>query len=599
MLIKNYVKRIPFFPFWYRIYINVFVYLKWYHDISMIRNSGLFDKEYYYRNNRSVKKMRINPFVHYLLYGAKAGKNPGSSFDNDYYLEKYPEVRKRKLNPLLHFITTGRGEGRIPFAFKDYPSLAELEEAMQRTHEGKKFSVIMPTWNRKMVVANAIDSVLCQSYKNFELIICDDGSTDKTGKFIRKRYSKEIKDGKIRFYTTEHKGVSAARNLGLQKAEGEWITYLDSDNAWRKDYLLLVSKAYMDDEGIQSIYASILKHDLDRNIEFTLKQIFDLRLLRKSNFIDLNIYSHKKELYHLFGGFNEDLTRFVDYDMILRQAEHYPPFQINYTLCDYYLSSSLKNITLTINADQNFDLLRKKWIDENENLGRQDVSLRVPQGQDIEKGWKAYPAFQGRTSNLEMFSCHSSVLSPGKRPHDPHEHREEEILIMLHGEVDIILPGLEIEQKRKLRQGQFVYYPAYFKHTLENTGENPSNYLMFKWFVTTQQEGPHLPFTFIEDLDPLKNDRFKSSFKPALNFEGPSLYCRKLQCHTSYLQPGGGYDKHLDGHDVAIIVLEGEVITNDRVAVPYDIIFYPAGLLHDMHNKGDEAARYLVFEFHN
>ena len=600
MPLKDLIKRIPYFSFWYRIYINLFVYLIQYNNILIIRSSGLFDKEYYCRHDGNVKSMRINPVVHYLLYGADCGLNPSPFFDSKFYIDNYPEVKRQRINPLIHFISSGRSEGYTPIDFDNYPSNSELEKALQIIHNGKKFSVIMSTWNRKIVIANAIDSVLNQSYRNFELIICDDGSTDQTGKFIRKKYHNEIRDRKIRYFETGHKGVSAARNMALQKAEGDWIAYLDSDNAWRKDYLLFIAKAFIENENILSVYTSIKKHDQVENKEYTLKQKFDLRLLRKDNFIDLNVYSHKKELYDRFGGFDENLTRVVDYDMILRHAEHHHPLHIDFTLCDYSISSTLENISLTINVEQNIDLLRKKWIAENKNLESQAISLRVPQEQDAEKGWKPYPAFQGRTSNLEMLACHSSVLSPGKCPHSPHEHKEEEILIMLYGEVDIIIQGVEEkEQKRKLRQGQFVYYPADFRHTLENTGGDLANYLMLKWFNHTKKNGPHLPFTFIGDLDPLRNDKLNNTYTPDVNLEGPTQYCRKIQSHTSYMKPGGGYGKHLDGHDVAIIILEGEVVTNNQEAVPHDVIFYPAGILHDMYNKKDKLARYLVFEFHN
>ena len=600
MPLKDLIKRIPFFSLWYRIYINLFVYLIQYKNILLIRSSGLFDNEYYFRNNRNVKSLRINPIVHYFLYGGACGRNPSPFFNSKFYLAKYPEVKRQKINPLIHFISTGRLQGYMPADFDNYPSESELEKALQITRNGKNFSVIMPTWNRKKVIANAIDSVLNQSYRQFELIICDDGSTDRTGKFIRKKYRKEIRDRKIKYVETGHRGVSAARNTALQKAGGEWIAYLDSDNAWRKDYLLFVAKAYVENENIHSVYTSIKKHNQVKNKEYTLNQKFDLRLLRKDNFIDLNVYSHKKELYDRFGGFDENLNRLVDYDMILRHAESHPPLHIGFTLCDYSISYALENISLTISAEQNFDFLRKKWIKQNKNLEGQAITLSVPQEQDAEKGWKPYPAFNGRTINLEMLACHSSVLSPGKCPHSPHNHKEEEILIMLCGEVDIIIQGMEEkEQRRKLRQGQFVYYPADFKHTLENTGDVPANYLMFKWFNHAKKDGPHLPFTFIEDLNPLNYDKLKNAYTPKVNLEGRTLYCRKIQSHTSYMKPGGGYDKHIDRHDVAIIILEGEVVTNDQVAVPHDIIFYPAGILHDMYNMKDKLARYLVIEFHD
>ena len=81
-------------------------------------------------------------------------------------------------------------------------------------------------------------------------------------------------------------------------------------------------------------------------------------------------------------------------------------------------------------------------------------------------------------------------------------------------------------------------------------------------------------------------------------FEGPSAYLSKLHSHLSILQLGAGYAPHQDGHDVAIVVLDGTVETMGRVVEPYGVVFYAAGEVHDMKNLGHAPACYLVFEFH-
>lgn len=89
-----------------------------------------------------------------------------------------------------------------------------------------KISVIIPTYNREISLERAIDSVLEQTYRNFELIVIDDGSTDNTVSIIRKFRKR------IRYYSRLHGGVSSARNLGLEKSEGTWVAFLDSDDYW-------------------------------------------------------------------------------------------------------------------------------------------------------------------------------------------------------------------------------------------------------------------------------------------------------------------------------------------------------------------------------
>ena len=87
-------------------------------------------------------------------------------------------------------------------------------------------SVIIPTFNRSDVVTTAIDSVLAQTYSDYELIIVDDGSTDDTADRI-KQY-----DGRIRYFFQENQGASAAQNKGIELANGTWVSILASDDFW-------------------------------------------------------------------------------------------------------------------------------------------------------------------------------------------------------------------------------------------------------------------------------------------------------------------------------------------------------------------------------
>jgi glycosyltransferase involved in cell wall biosynthesis len=95
-----------------------------------------------------------------------------------------------------------------------------------------KVSVIIPTYNRSADVQNAIRSVLCQTFTDFEVIVVDDGSSDDTGKILEATYG-----DRIRYFAQANQGVSAARNKGLAEARGEWIALLDSDDLWEKEKL--------------------------------------------------------------------------------------------------------------------------------------------------------------------------------------------------------------------------------------------------------------------------------------------------------------------------------------------------------------------------
>lgn len=98
-------------------------------------------------------------------------------------------------------------------------------------------SVIMPLYNNEIYIVEAIQSVINQTYKDWELIIINDASTDNS-KFIVQKFLEEEKDNRIVFIDLkENKGVSFARNLGMKKAKGEYISFLDSDDLWDKNFL--------------------------------------------------------------------------------------------------------------------------------------------------------------------------------------------------------------------------------------------------------------------------------------------------------------------------------------------------------------------------
>ena len=100
-----------------------------------------------------------------------------------------------------------------------------------------KVSIIVPLFNAEKFAKRCIESVLMQTFKNFELILIDDGSKDKTGEICDK-YAE--KDTRIKVIHKNNGGVSSARNTGLDMAKGEWITFLDADDWIEPNFLLIV-----------------------------------------------------------------------------------------------------------------------------------------------------------------------------------------------------------------------------------------------------------------------------------------------------------------------------------------------------------------------
>ena len=212
-------------------------------------------------------------------------------------------------------------------------------------------------------------------------------------------------------------------------------------------------------------------------------------------------------------------------------------------------------------------------------------TLRLPLQPDEQRGWNPYPVFSGTPGGRPSLGCHVSVLMPGNSPHPPHSHAEEELLLLLSGEVELRFSRRE---PTRLRPGEFVYYPAHFAHTLQTTSMDPATYVMFKWRgEPAADRGAPLPF-----------GRFDTAGAPGLLFQASTGQLAKLHSHVTVLEPGDGYVPHTDPYDVAIVILTGEVETLGARAEQYDVIHYLAGEAHGMQNVGDVAARYVVFEFH-
>lgn len=220
----------------------------------------------------------------------------------------------------------------------------------------------MPTYNRAFCICNAIDSALASTYPAFELIIVDDGSTDNTIKMLNQRYSKEIKSQKIRIFQTKHTGVCHARNAGLQNAKYDWIGYLDSDNRLRPYTYGMFANCIINNRNALAFYGKM--HALYKDV--IVGHSFDLNMLKTCNFIDLGTYVHHKSLYEKHNGFDENMTKLVDWELILRYSIASTPVFCNFVVLDYNDSTQFKRITTTES-----DRLNKKYIFDKHRLIRQ------------------------------------------------------------------------------------------------------------------------------------------------------------------------------------------------------------------------------------
>jgi glycosyltransferase involved in cell wall biosynthesis/ADP-heptose:LPS heptosyltransferase len=237
---------------------------------------------------------------------------------------------------------------------------ARLERALARRPEPLLVTVVMPTWNRAQILERAIASVEAQTYRHWELVVADDGSDDDTRERVERHAAR---DSRIRYERIEHRGVAAARNRGLEVARGEIIAYLDSDNLWDDSYLRFMVHALVD-TGCDSGYAGLRIIDPERPDEqIDRARQFDRSELLRNNYIDINVFVHRRRVVEELGGFREELKRWVDWDLILRYTAERDPAAVPLLLADYDSSSTPGRIT-TDEADANkFKVLNEHVID--------------------------------------------------------------------------------------------------------------------------------------------------------------------------------------------------------------------------------------------
>lgn len=184
-------------------------------------------------------------------------------------------------------------------------------------------SVVLPTYNRRKLVTRAVQSVLEQSYRNLELIVVDDGSSDATGEAL------EYFTGDPRFHYLyqSNKGQSAARNRAIDRSCGEYIAFLDSDNYWLPEKLERQLEFLGRHDGFEILYSEIIPVE-ESGARMAKRSIprFSGRILEQllvSNCVTNNTALVKRSCFEEMGKFDEGLRYCEDYDLWLRFATRY------------------------------------------------------------------------------------------------------------------------------------------------------------------------------------------------------------------------------------------------------------------------------------
>lgn len=203
------------------------------------------------------------------------------------------------------------------------------------------FSVVIPLYNKEKYILRAVESVLSQSFINFELIIVDDGSVDSSLDVV-----KSVSDTRIKIIKQANQGVSSARNKGMSEAKYDWIAFLDGDDAWASNHLNELKKVINISSSLGMVATKSLKINtnlkppmVDENKPIDIRLIdYFLEASINSNIVHSSAVAINKKVFNSIGGFSnikvgEDLVYWV-------KVALYYPVAVSDKVTSYYFTGT-------------------------------------------------------------------------------------------------------------------------------------------------------------------------------------------------------------------------------------------------------------------
>ena len=237
-----------------------------------------------------------------------------------------------------------------------------------------KVSIIIPVYNAEKFLSETIESVIAQTYTDWEIIAVDDGSTDRSREILRK-YEQRL-PLKIRVITQKNSGVSIARNNAIAIAKGEYIAFLDHDDLWLPDKLEKQVELLDSNKELGLVYSDSYvigeKGNLTRR-----KTLFEsvkpfrgnaFNELFYDNFIPLLTAIIRKEVLNKVGMFDPKYKIAEEYDLFLKIAEYYPVDFVEQPLAKYRIhDKSVSRNSGVAPVSENFQIV-EYWLNKKSDL---------------------------------------------------------------------------------------------------------------------------------------------------------------------------------------------------------------------------------------
>ena len=246
------------------------------------------------------------------------------------------------------------------------------------------FSIIIPLYNKSHTIKRALKSIINQTYKNFEIIIVDDGSTDNGIEIVNKFTS----DVRIKILKHKNQGVSIARNNGVKNSLYEYIAFLDADDEWEPKYLETIF-------GVIKIYpecgmiccARYIKDEINKKKKLIMPNKYKGRFIEINYFENPHVFSHtsstvvEKKTFIKVGGFPEAMKKNEDFALFFSIALNKSTIYCGFPLSYYYINVEGQSTSVNktnfyesnLNVCERFNLTYSLW----NKIGRTNKTFKI------------------------------------------------------------------------------------------------------------------------------------------------------------------------------------------------------------------------------